>query len=152
MISYIGLQNGCYNEGREKDFGISRNNECRHWKHFQKKQPFWIPIYEVIEYSYFEETKLFPTIVLNQCRNNPNQTQNIPNEIKADFSKCLCNRGCIHKWLWSAEGSQMIKRNNKNTNKYNFQGQSVRSRRWFDIDHEWIQDTWTRFLLKNVSN
>ena len=30
------------------------------------------------------------------------------------------------------------------TNKYNFQGQSARSRRWFDLDHEWlkkIQDT-----------
>ena len=25
-----------------------------------KKQPFWRPIYEVIENSYFEETKLFP--------------------------------------------------------------------------------------------
>ena len=34
-----------------------------------KKQPFWRPIYEVIENSYFEETKLFPTIFLNQCRN-----------------------------------------------------------------------------------
>ena len=26
-----------------------------------KKQPFWRPIYEVIENSNFEETKLFPT-------------------------------------------------------------------------------------------
>ena len=26
-----------------------------------KKQPFWILIYEVLENSYFEETKLFPT-------------------------------------------------------------------------------------------
>ena len=48
-----------------------------------KKQPFWRPIYEVTENSYFEETKLFPTIVLNQCINNPNQTQNRPNEVKA---------------------------------------------------------------------
>ena len=37
-----------------------------------KKQPFWRSIYEVIENSYFEETKLFPTTFLNQCRNNPN--------------------------------------------------------------------------------
>ena len=50
-----------------------------------KKQPFWRPIYEVIEYSYFEETRLFSKIVLNLCRNNPNETQNIPNEIKASF-------------------------------------------------------------------
>ena len=26
-----------------------------------KKQPFWRPIYEVVDKSYFEETKLFPT-------------------------------------------------------------------------------------------
>ena len=30
-----------------------------------KKQQFWRPIYEVIENSYFEETKLFPTIFKN---------------------------------------------------------------------------------------
>ena len=44
-----------------------------------KKQSFWRPIYEVIENSYFEETKLFPTKIFNQCRNNPNEPQNIPN-------------------------------------------------------------------------
>ena len=32
-----------------------------------KKEPFWRPIYEVIDNSYFEETKLFPTAFLNQC-------------------------------------------------------------------------------------
>ena len=37
-----------------------------------KKQPFRRSIYEVIENSYYEETKLFPTIFSNQCRNNPN--------------------------------------------------------------------------------
>ena len=45
----------------------------------------WISIYEVIENSYFEETKLFPIKKLNQCRNNPNETQNIPSEVKAAF-------------------------------------------------------------------
>ena len=42
----------------------------------------WRPIYEVIENQYFEATKLFPKKVLDQCRNNPNNPQNIPNEIK----------------------------------------------------------------------
>ena len=37
-----------------------------------KKRTFWRPIYKVIENSYFEATKLFPTKNLNQCRNNPN--------------------------------------------------------------------------------
>ena len=31
-----------------------------------KKQPFWRSIYEVIDDSYFEETKLFPTTFKKQ--------------------------------------------------------------------------------------
>ena len=49
-----------------------------------KKQPFWRSIYEVIDDSYFEATRLFPSTFLNQCRNNPNEPHNIPSEIKAD--------------------------------------------------------------------
>ena len=48
-----------------------------------KKQPFWRPVYEVIENSYFTATKLFTTNFLDHCINNPNEPQNIPNEIKA---------------------------------------------------------------------
>ena len=50
-----------------------------------KKQPFWGQIYEVIENSYFEETDFFPKTYLNQRINNPNDTHNIPNEIKSVF-------------------------------------------------------------------
>ena len=49
-----------------------------------KKQPFWRPIYEVIENSYFTAKKIFLTNFLDQCINNTNEPQNIPNEIKAD--------------------------------------------------------------------
>ena len=51
-----------------------------------KRQPFEISIYEVIDDSYSEE-KLFPTTFLNQCRNNLNELQNIPSEVKASFLK-----------------------------------------------------------------
>ena len=44
-----------------------------------KKQPFCTPIYDVIENSYFDETGLFPTKNLDQCKNNPNEPQNILN-------------------------------------------------------------------------
>ena len=37
-----------------------------------KKQPFWRPIYEVLENSYLEATKLFPTRLSDECINNPN--------------------------------------------------------------------------------
>ena len=58
-----------------------------------KKQPFWMQIYEVIENSYFEETKLFPTRVFPQCRNNPNEPQNIPNEINAALQNIATEQG-----------------------------------------------------------
>ena len=31
--------------------------------------------------------KFFPREFLNQCKNNPNEPQNIPNEVKALFKK-----------------------------------------------------------------
>ena len=47
------------------------------------------------------------------------------------------------------------KKGNEKTNKYNFQEQSARSIRWFDLDHEWLEENfWRRgpyFYLKNVS-
>ena len=49
-----------------------------------QKQPFWWSIYEVIDDSYFEVTKLFPTEFTNQCRNNPNEPHKITSEVKAD--------------------------------------------------------------------
>ena len=60
-----------------------------------KKQPFWRTIYEVIDYSYFEIVKLCPTTFLNQCKNNPNEPQNIPSEVKASFQKYPWNKGVI---------------------------------------------------------
>ena len=32
------------------------------------------------------------------------------------------------------------KEEKENTRKYNFQGQSSRSRRWFDFDHKWSEE------------
>ena len=37
------------------------------------------------------------------------------------------------------------KKERENNNKYHFQGKSVRSKLWFDIDHEWLEEkffTW----------
>ena len=57
------------------------------------KQPFWRSIYEVIDDSYFEVVKLFPTTFLNQCKNNPNEPQNIPSEVKAALKKMATENG-----------------------------------------------------------
>ena len=47
-----------------------------------KEQLFWRSIYEFIDGSYFGVTS-FKTLLLNQCRNNPNEPQKIPSEVKA---------------------------------------------------------------------
>ena len=60
-----------------------------------KKPPFWRPIYEVFENSYFTATKLFPTYFLDQCRNNPDEPQKIPNEIKASLKK-MATEHCLY--------------------------------------------------------
>ena len=58
-----------------------------------KKQKNWRTIYEVIDNSYFSATELFPTKVLDQCRNNPNEPQNIRNEIKVSLKKMDMQQG-----------------------------------------------------------
>ena len=42
--------------------------------------------------------------------------------------------GCMNKWLWSAEGSQIMESEKIRQNK--FQGQSASTKHWFGIDHE----------------
>ena len=32
------------------------------------------------------------------------------------------------------------KKEKENIKKYNFQGQSARSRRWLDLDHQWLEE------------
>ena len=50
-------------------------------------QQIWKSIYEVIHDDYFKVVKLFPSEFLNQCKNNPNEPQNIPNEVKSSLKK-----------------------------------------------------------------
>ena len=57
------------------------------------KKTFWRPIYKVIENSYFTAIKIFPTNFLDQCRNNKNEPQNIPNKIKAALKKMAMEQG-----------------------------------------------------------
>ena len=48
----------------------------------------WRPIYKVVDYLYFAATKIFPTEFLDWYRNNSNNPQNIPYEIKAALKNC----------------------------------------------------------------
>ena len=60
------------------------------------------------------------------------------------------NRDCMNKWLFSAKGNQMVKKNK--TKKYKFQGQSARSIRWFDLDYEWLEEIFRKRELDFYKN
>ena len=62
------------------------------------KQSFCIPIYEVIENSYFEGTKVFPSIFKTNVEIIQINLKTY--QIKSKhIKKWLWNRGCMHKWL-----------------------------------------------------
>ena len=42
-------------------------------------QQIWRSIYRVIHDDYFKAVKKIPELFLNQCKNDPNKPQNIPN-------------------------------------------------------------------------
>ena len=52
-----------------------------------KAKKIWRPIYEVIHASFFEETNIFPKPFLELCKNNPNQPQFIPSDVKIVLKK-----------------------------------------------------------------
>ena len=57
------------------------------------KKPFWGSIYEVIDYSYVEVVKLFPTTFLDHFKNYPNEPQNIPPAVKEDLKIMAMEQG-----------------------------------------------------------
>ena len=56
-------------------------------------QHIWRSIYEVIHDYHFKAVKFFPSKILNQCKNNPNKPQNIPNEVRSDFRNMALENG-----------------------------------------------------------
>ena len=55
--------------------------------------------------------------------------------LKQSWKEWIGNKGYIHKCSWYIERIWIKKK--EKANKYNFQGQSSKSKRWFDIGHEW---------------
>ena len=42
----------------------------------------WRPIYEVIYEAYIKESNIFPDDFIRECKNNSNESQFIPSEVK----------------------------------------------------------------------
>ena len=42
----------------------------------------WRPIYEVIDEAYIKESNIFPDDFIRECKNNSNEAQFIPSDVK----------------------------------------------------------------------
>ena len=91
-------------------------------------QPFWISIYEVIDDSYFGVVNCFQ-FLKSQCKNNPNEPQNIPSEVKKGLKRMATENGLyaqvvmIHRR--ESDDKKEKEKTNNITSKYNQQEQNV---------------------------
>ena len=116
------------------------------------KKKNWRPIYEVID-NCFCSKKTFPTEFLEKCKNNQSKPQNIPSEVKVALKKMDMEQGLYEQVVIIQRKDSENKKGKEKTKKYNFQGQSARSRHWFDLDHEWLEENFmTRklYLYKKI--
>ena len=47
----------------------------------------WIPIYEVIYKAYIKESNIFPDDFIRECKNNSNEAQFIPSDVKNNIKR-----------------------------------------------------------------
>ena len=97
-------------------------------------------IYKFIDSLYSAATNIFPKEFLDQCRNNPNNPQNIPSGVKAALVKMALEQGLYAKVFMIRRKFSDNKKEKKKTKKYNFHGKSARSRCWLDLDCEWLEE------------
>ena len=64
----------------------------------KNKTKNWRPMYEIIDTSFFAATKRFPPEFLDHCKNNRNEPQSLPSEVKVSLKKMLRKKGYMKKW------------------------------------------------------
>ena len=101
----------------------------------------WRILYEVIEEAYFKESGTFPDNFTKQCKDNANETQFIPNEIKNNINRISMEQGLYAQVVKLRRNNlkHIAENKNKNESKFKLQGLSARSQRWFDLDFDWIE-------------
>ena len=97
-------------------------------------------IYEVIQ-NILNETDIFPDDFIKKCRNNPNEAQFLPLEVKNSIKRMATEQGLyaqvvmiFQKYFKTTDANK-----DKIEAKFKFQGQSARSHRWFDLGFYWIE-------------
>ena len=53
----------------------------------QFKKTKWRPIYEVIYEDYIKNSHIFPDDFIRECKNNPNDPQNISSDVKNNMKR-----------------------------------------------------------------
>ena len=85
--------------------------------------------------------KHFPGGFMKECKNNSNEAQFIPLEVKNNIKRMAMDQGLYAQVIMIRRKDLKFVATDKNKNeaKFKFQGQSARSQRWFDLDLDWIE-------------
>ena len=101
---------------------------------FQKTK--WRTIYEVIDEDYIKNSNIFPDTSITKCKLCPNIPQTISNYVK-NYIKRMEMEQSLYAQVIKFQRKDLkfdAADKNKNESKFKFQGQSGRSRLWFDLD------------------
>ena len=106
-------------------------------KSFKKKRR---TIYEVIDTDYIQNSNIFPTAFITKCKLYPNEPQFISQDVKNNIKRMAMEQSLYAQVImfWRKDLKFDAADKNKNSSKFKFQGQSARSRYWFDLDLYWI--------------
>ena len=122
-----------YKDNTDQDIKFVEKNENSK-KIFQNKN--WRRIYEVIDTDYIQNSNIFPTAFIAKCKLYPNKPQFITRDVKNNI-KLMAMEQSLYAQVIKFRRKDLIfdaADKNKNSSKFKFQGQSARSRYWFDID------------------
>ena len=101
----------------------------------------WRPIYEVIDEAYFIDSKSFSDAFMQQFKDNVNDDQFIPLDMKNNIKRMSMEQGLYSQVIMLHQKYLKFVATDKNKNeaKFKFQGQYARSQRWFDLNFYFIE-------------
>ena len=91
----------------------------------------WSPIYEVINKAYFIGSKNFSDDFIKECKNNSNESRDIPREVKNNIKRMAMEQGLYSQVIMLHQKDLKVFATDKikNETKFKFQGKSARSQR-----------------------
>ena len=89
----------------------------------------------------FKKSDTFPNDFIKKYRDNANETNNIPIEVKKNIKQMTMEQRIYAQVVKLRRKDLKLIASNKNKNeaKSKFQGQSSKSQRWFDLDFDCIE-------------